>query len=355
MEILIALENIGLGGMKRATTVVGNALSTRHSVTYYSFSDTEPFYDLEAPLIIGKTPRILDNDAQPFERFDQQIKEFEAVASHFDVVILAGGLLSSFAARLSLPNTKLIGWMHNNVHTYQTQYYAAMRQEFDAGLRALDVIVALTESDLAGFSEYNTTVKIWNPLTITPNGHADLKKHIIAFTARIAIQHKGIDFAVQLASKLPEDWKLAIAGSGLPEDMLVFKQLVATYQATDKIIYRGALKDDDLRAHYQNASLFVQTSRWEGLPLVLVEAMSFGLPVAAMRNTGSAEVLREGDYGILTPNADVEALYTAIEPILLDEKIRQSYSDKSLQRVENFKITPILSQWETLFNQKFDN
>ncbi|MFR8086657.1 MAG: glycosyltransferase family 4 protein, partial [Leuconostoc gelidum] len=62
-----------------------------------------------------------------------------------------------------------------------------------------------------------------------------------------------------------------------------------------------------------------------------------------------------GDYGILTPNADVEALYTAIEPILLDEKIRQSYSDKSLQRVENFKITPILSQWETLFNQKFDN
>ncbi|MGY3743652.1 glycosyltransferase [Leuconostoc inhae] len=355
MKILIALENIGLGGMKRATTVVGNALSTRYDVTYYSFADMDPFYDLAAPLIIGNTPRTLDNDAQPFERFDRQIKEFEAVASHFDIVILAGGLLASFAARLSLPDTKLIGWMHNNVHTYQTQYYAAMRQEFDDGLRALDVIVALTESDLKGFSVYNKTVKIWNPLTIIPNGHADLAKHVIAFTGRIAIQHKGIDFAVQLASKLPEDWQLAIAGSGSPEDMLVFKELVATYHVADKIIYRGALKDNELRAHYQNASLFIQTSRWEGLPLVLAEAMSFGLPIAAMRNTGSAEVLAEGDYGVLTPANDVAALYTAIVPILLDEKVRQAYSDKSIQRVEDFKMTPILSQWETVFNRKFDN
>lgn len=352
MKILIALENIGLGGMKRATTVVGNALSNAHHVTYYSFSDTEPFYDLKAPLVVGKTPRELDNDAKPFQRFATQIKAFEVVARDFDVVILAGGLLSSFAACLNLPNTQLIGWMHNNVDTYQTQYYAAMREEFDAGLRALDVIIALTESDLIGFSAYNTTVKIWNPLTITPNGPANLATHTIAFTARIAIQHKGIDFAVQLASKLPDDWQLAIAGSGSDEDMAVFKQLVLTYQATDKVIYRGALKDDDLRAHYQNASLFVQTSRWEGLPLVLAEAMSFGLPIAAMRNTGSAEVLHEGEYGILTPTADVDALYAAIEPILLDEKARRAYSEKSLLRVEDFKITPILAQWETIFNQK---
>jgi len=354
MKILIALENIGLGGMKRATTVVGNALSLSHDVTYYSFSDIEPFYDLTAPLIIGEMPVILDSSAKPFQRYSKQIKAFEAVAQNFDVVILAGGLLSSFAACLNLPHTQMIGWMHNNVQTYQTQYYSAMRTEFDDGLRALDVIVVLTESDLVGFEKYNRVVKIWNPLTITPNGYADLSVHTIAFTARIAIEHKGIDFAVQLAAKLPSNWQLAIAGSGTDTDMKMFKQLISSNHAEDKIIYRGALKDDALREHYQNASLFVQTSRWEGLPLVLVEAMSFGLPIVAMKNTGSSEVLQEGKYGILTPAADIDALYQAIKPLLLDETMRQFYSQKSLERVEDFKVEPILEQWEMIFHQQVD-
>lgn len=355
MKILIGLENIGLGGMKRATTVVGNALAATHDVTYYSFSAMPPFYTLAAPLMVSPKPVELDNDAQPFQRFAEQIRAFETVARSFDIVILAGGLLSSFAAQLTLPRTQVIGWMHNNVTTYQTQYYAAMQDEFNAGLRALDVIVALTESDLAGFSAYNRTVKIWNPLTITPSGRADLKQKVIAFTARIAIQHKGIDFAVQLAAKLPDDWRLAIAGGGSTADMATFEALIAEYGVRDKIIYRGPLKDDALRDHYRQASLFVQTSRWEGLPLVLAEAMSFGLPIAAMQNTGSAEVLAAGQYGILTPNGAVDAFYDAISPLLQDEQLRTEYAQKSLQRVEDFKIGPILAQWETVFRQKFDN
>ena len=86
--------------------------------------------------------------------------------------------------------------------------------------------------------------------------------------------------------------------------------------------------------------------------MVLAESMSFGLPIAAMRNTGSAEVLAEGEHGILTPNADVDALYTAIEPLLQDVDQRAAYAQKSLQRVEDFKIAPILAQWEAVFQQK---
>lgn len=348
MKILMALENISLGGMKRATTVVGNAMATKHELHYYSFSNIEPFYELKAPLIYSKVPVELNSDKKPFERFEKAIKAFEDVAKQFDVLILAGGLLSSFAAKLKLPNTKIIGWMHNNVNTYQKQYYADMQEEFNAGLRALDMIVALTESDLVGFSHYNKTVKIWNPLTIVPDGRADLNQHTIAFTSRIAIEHKGIDFALALASKLPDNWQLAIAGNGTASEMKRFESLIIQNNVSDKIIYRGALKDDDLRKHYRAASLFLQTSRWEGLPLVLAEAMSFGLPIAAMRNTGSAEVLDEGNYGILTPAQDVDALYEAVEPLLKDITLRQEYAIRSLQRVEEFKMAPILTRWDDI-------
>ncbi|WP_270339729.1 glycosyltransferase [Leuconostoc citreum] len=355
MKILMALENIGLGGMKRATTVVGNALAKKHNLVYYSFSDIVPFYTLEAPLLVAKTPCVLDNEARPFERFNDEIKAFETVAREFDVVILAGGLLASFAAHMTLPDTRVIGWMHNNVTTYQTQYYAKMRTEFDAGLRALDGIVALTETDLAGFSQYNHTTKIWNPLTIVPDGRADLSQHTIALTSRIAIEHKGLDLALAFAAKLPHDWQLAIAGGGTDSDVSRFHSLVEQNHVADKLIYRGALKDEALKKHYRAASIFLQTSRWEGLPLVLAEAMSFGLPVVAMYNTGSAEVLESGKYGLITPATDVNALYDAIRPLLNNIELREEYAQRSLQRVEDFKIAPILAQWEAILSPTFDN
>ncbi|GMA69921.1 glycosyl transferase [Leuconostoc litchii] len=351
-KILIALESIDLGGMKRATTVVGNALTLNHDVTYYTFSDVPPFYELHAPLIVASPSVKLTSDAQPFERYAKEIKNFAKLARKYDVVILAGGLLSSFAAVLKpqLSDTKLIGWMHNNITTYAKQYYAQMNEAFVDGLGSLDSIVVLTDFDLAGFQQYNShTIKIWNPLTIEPQGYSKLDKHVISFTSRIAIQHKGIDFAVQLASKLPNDWCLAMAGDGTKEDMEIFQQLIRNTQVEDKIIYRGPLKDEELRCHYRESSLFLQTSRWEGLPLVLVEAMSFGLPIVAMRQTGSAEVLDKGKYGILVDNGDVEAAVNEISALIRDPQQRLAWSKKSIQRVHDFQIEPILKQWEMLF------
>jgi hypothetical protein len=144
-KILIALENIGLGGMKRATTVVGNALAQQHNVVYYSFSDLPPFYALSAELRIAKRPLTLANDAEPYIKYAEQIQDFINLAREFDVVILAGGLLSSFAAVMKpqLPDTQLIGWMHNNVTTYKSQYYADMQTEFEAGLRCGHLILLL--------------------------------------------------------------------------------------------------------------------------------------------------------------------------------------------------------------------
>lgn len=351
-KILIALENIELGGMKRATTVVGNALAASHEVTYYSFSDLPPFYGLSAPLVVASPALRLTSEAHPFKRYAQAIENFSLLAQRYDVVILAGGLLSSFAAVLKpkLPHTKLLGWMHNNITTYRDQYYAMMREEFIAGLRVLDAVVVLTDFDLGGFKKYNErTVKIWNPLTIAPKGPSKLEKHIISFTARIAIQHKGIDFAVQLATELPDDWQLAIAGGGMQEDMETFEQLINEYGAHEKIIYRGPLKDNELRDHYRNSSLFLQTSRWEGLPLVLVEAMSFGLPIIAMRQTGSAEVLNEGEFGVLIENGDIDGAAIAIQRLINSRQQQLDLAEKSLNRVRDFQIEPILKQWEALF------
>jgi glycosyltransferase involved in cell wall biosynthesis len=354
-NVLIVLENIELGGLKRATTVVGNALSERIPVTYYSMSDAQPFYTLTAPLIVAPRPIKINHEAQPLTRYADQIADLITTiqAQKIDTVIVTAGVLTSFAPKIkaALPDVTVIAWMHNNIQTYLNQYYVAMRDEFEAGLRAADVVVALTDVDREGFLPYNAqTVKMLNPLTLTnPGLRADLSQKVIAFTGRIAIQHKGIDYLLALAQRLPADWRIAIAGGALvQEDQDTFGRLIEELEVADKIIYRGALKDDGLREHYQNASIFVMTSRWEGLPLVLAEAMSFGLPIAAMWNTGAQEVLQDGQYGVLTAAQDVDALYEGLKPLLADEAVRADYAQRSLNRVTDFEITPIRDAWVAL-------
>ncbi|AMV62335.1 Glycosyltransferase [Pediococcus damnosus] len=355
MKLLIVLENIVMDGVKRAATVVGNALTEYADVTYYSLEDVAPYYELDADLVIAKRPassHVLNFFGEnPYERYKPQIEDLCNFIQEekFQTVILPAGLTTSFAPLIKnqTPEVRVIAWMHNNYKTYLTQYYQLMKSEFVQGLKAADVVVVLTESDYINYRQFNEkTVKIYNPLTIVPEEKADLSAHTIAFTARIAIQHKGIDFLLEAAQYLPDDWKIAMAGEGSDEDMEIFKQLVKKFDVADKIIYRGALKDEELQAHYETASIFVSTSRWEGMPLVIGEAMGFGLPIVAMENTGSREFLGNSEYGILTKAQDVPDFVAGLNKLIVSEPLRRTYAKKSCKRIRSsFMLDKIIKQW----------
>ncbi|WP_412988328.1 glycosyltransferase [Pediococcus siamensis] len=357
MKVLIVLENVVMDGVKRAATVLGNALTNDADVTYYSLENVSPYYELKAKLVVAKRPasgHVLNYfGANPYEKYQEQIADLCTFIKQekFQTVILAAGLTTSFAPfiRRAVPEIKIIAWMHNNFETYMTQYYQFMQKEFVAGLQTADTVVALTKSDLENYRQFNEhTVKIYNPLTLIPDKRADLSSHTIAFTARIAIQHKGIDLLLEAAQYLPKDWKFAIAGKGPDDQMALFNQLIEKYDVADKILYRGALKDQDLQDHYETASIFVSTSRWEGMPLVIGEAMGFGLPIVAMENTGSAEFLGHNKYGLLTKKQDVPDFVAALNRLIISEPLRQTYAQKSLDRIQSFRIETIVSQWREI-------
>ncbi len=351
-RILMAVENLGMGGMKRAATVVGNAMTEFATVAFYQMADVPSYYELKGRLISAPHPVMPANGPDPLHTYQQQMTDLAdiLIEEKIDVVILNAGILTSFIPYLKsrLPELKTIAWMHNNIDTYFNQYYRDMRAEFVAGVKAADTVVALTETDLEGFQTVtDRAVKIWNPLTMPVSGRADLTKHTIAFTGRIAIQHKGIDIMLNLAKKLPDDWQIAIAGEGLPDDMASFERLIKANEVADKILYRGGLHDEELAAHYRQASIFLATSRWEGLPLVLVEAMSFGLPVLSTDNTGAVEILDGGIYGELAAkNAD--ALWYRLEPMLQSYEMRCLLATKSLERAKDFELSAILAKWQDI-------
>jgi glycosyltransferase involved in cell wall biosynthesis len=354
MKLMIALENVTMDGVKRASTVLGNALVPYVDVIYFSLADAPRYFTLAAPLMIADPPadpNLLNFFGDhPYQRYEPQIANMiDTIAEeHVDVVLLPAGLLTSFAPLIkkSLPRVRLIGWMHNNFATYTEDYYGQMRGEFRDGLQAVDTLVVLTESDLQEYRQFNPhTVKRYNPITLTPDHPANLTTHRIAFTGRIAIKHKGIDLLLDAARSLSPGWQIAIAGGGTDKDMAEFHRLRQLWHLENVIDFRGPLHDDALRDHYANAAIFVSTSRWEGMPLVIGEAMAAGLPIVAMRNTGSEEFLQADEYGLLAQPADVADFSIQLARMTTSLALRQHYAYQSLRRANDFKLDVIVQQW----------
>ena len=355
MRVMITLENIQMDGVKRAATVLGNELIKNSNIDlcYYSLSDSEIFFKLEAPLIIANPP--IDHDhanffgSSPYDVYNNQINDLilQIRTLRIDTVILSAGLLTSFSPLIKeqCSNTRLIGWMHNNYNTYISDYYYNMREEFIEGLAAVDQIIVLTDTDYEFYKKHNQNIKkIYNPLTLTPEC-SDLSQPIIAFTGRIAIEHKGIDLLLQVAQSLTFGWKISIAGTGESQEIQRFKRLCVELNVEDKIIYRGGLKDTELCNHYQTASIFVSTSRWEGMPLVIGEAMAAGLPVVAMSNTGSDEFLQKGQYGFLTGTADINEFCKCLNMLIKKPTLRKYFSNQSKIRASAFHRHKIVNDW----------
>lgn len=357
MNILICIENLKMDGVKRVATVVGNSLAKQHNVFYYSLSSAGSFFHLEAPLIKAKHPinsgKSFREDL-PLKKFKLQIADLNTTIKKekIDIVLLNAGLFTSFSPLIkeANPATKLIAWMHNNYQIYMKEYYQDMRVEFIAGLEAVDTVVTLTESDLLKFSKHNVnTIKIHNPVTLVSNHKSNLNKNVIVAVCRIDIKHKGLDYLLELAQRLPDNWQIRLAGDGPDKEWL--KNEVHSKKIEKQFIILGALSDAKLREHYRNGSIFVITSRWEGFPLVIGEAMNFGLPIVSMWNTGSQEYLQSGKYGIIIADHDTDQLYRKLLPLLKNINLRQKFGSLATQRSHDFRLPYINEKWNLLFNQ----
>jgi glycosyltransferase involved in cell wall biosynthesis len=101
----------------------------------------------------------------------------------------------------------------------------------------------------------------------------------------------------------------------------------------------------------QAADGFVLTSRWEGLPMGLLEAAACALPAVATDVAGTREVIVDGETGWLVPAADADALQTtmtAVMPCLRGGRNR--IGERARQRVvEHFSLEPVLDRWEALY------
>ncbi|MDP7033943.1 MAG: glycosyltransferase family 4 protein [Planctomycetota bacterium] len=142
-----------------------------------------------------------------------------------------------------------------------------------------------------------------------------IKEKTVLFVGRLT-NWKGVDHLIRAVASLSAEIRLSIVGEGPMRAEL--EALVESLQVGDRVHFLGSIDHETLPRLYRAADVFVLPSSYEGLPHVVLEAMSQETPVVATAVGGTVELVRDGETGRLVPFADVERLASAIDQVLSD-------------------------------------
>jgi len=256
--------------------------------------------------------------------------------------------LSLLSAYLAPPRLVRLAQDHRNL----TSYEPALRKAIVRAYRRLDAVVVLTEQDRMAYSQAlegadTRVVCIPNGVPASRTGRAALDAKVIIAAGRLE-HSKGFDLLLDafhpVVAKHPE-WQLWIFGGGpLRGDLAAqINRLGLTRHAHLKGI------TDHLDELFTAASIFVLSSRYEGLPMVMLEAMAAGVPVVAFDcPTGPAQVLTHRRSGLLVAAQDVPGLAANICELIEDLATRKAMGVAAHLESERFSITTVCRQWEDL-------
>lgn len=217
-----------------------------------------------------------------------------------------------------------------------------------------DKFVVLTNEDRGYWGDLSNITVIPNARTFVFDSPSSLDTNVVLAAGRYGYQKNFqalIDAWSRLDPSVRHGWTLRIAGDG--EDRGELERMLASNCFEDRVILGPSDRMKDL---YANASIYAMTSRYEGLPMVLLEAQAAGLPIVSYRcKCGPLDVVSDGVDGILVDEGDVEAFAKALGRVMSDRELRTRMGAAAYSASERFEEEGIMKQWEDLFESLCQN
>ena len=184
-----------------------------------------------------------------------------------------------------------------------------------------------------------------DPATVLHSG-----RHILLAMGRL-VPEKGLDTLIDAFSRVAKDypdWNLVIVGEGPDSDAL--HEQVVSRELGSRVIFSDRV--GNVGDWYDRADLFVLSSRFEGFPNALVEAMAYGVcSVSFDCDTGPADIIRHEVDGLLIAPGDANQLSVAMARLMGDSNLRRQFASRAVEVRERYSLARVVTKWEMLFEE----
>lgn len=216
--------------------------------------------------------------------------------------------------------------------------------------RRYDRFVVLTEEDRGYWEEVPNITVIPNAHSFSPGEPSNLEDKRVIAVGRYDYQKRFDDLIEAWTDvyRACPDWRLDIFGEGeLVDD---YRRQIDRLGLTKVVTLRAPVAN--IQEEYLKSSLIAMTSRYEGLPMALLEAQVCGLPLVSYTcKCGPKDIIIPGENGYLIDEGDKLGMATALIRIMKDEELKRALGDASRRLSERFSPEQVMAKWEALFQQ----
>ena len=340
------------GGTERVTTLIANELAKQdaYHISILSLVDGKtPFFDLNQLISIhslyDKKISFKSNFISAVWKIRKFLQEYE-----IDTLIVVDTISCIFTvpALIGL-KVKHICWEHFNFSNNNGLKLRDFSRKL--AVKYCDYVITLTEKDkniwVKNLKNINAhIINIPNPCPFFIQKYKQEKNKKIVLAVGRLTHVKGFDMLLEAwveVVKIVPEWKLKIVGDG--EDRLRLSDFINCNNLIDHVDLVGNTNNID--KYYESADIFCLSSRFEGFPMVLLEAQAFGLPVVAFNcDTGPAEIIENNVNGLLVESGNIIGLTNSLLELINLSNIQYGkMSSKAVENSARYSVNSIIKQW----------
>ena len=376
-KISILALHLGYGGIEKSVISLANILCDRYKVEIactYKLYD-EPVFDLDPRVKVKYLVEDYVPNKKEFldslrnKKFIRTIREsFKSIKILFlrrktmvdyikntnaNVIISTKDIFDRWLGDYGSKKTIKIGWEHN--HHHNNKQYAL---NIIKSCWKLDYLV-LVSKDLRKFYRREMLkskcrcICIPNVIENIPKRCASLKNNKLISVGRLSPEKGYMDLLriFSIISKKHKDWTLDIIGDGSEKEKL--QKFIDKNKLEDKVILHGFQNKKYIDKMLSQSSIYVMTSHTESFGIVLIEAMSHGVPCIAFSSAeGAKEIITSGKNGYLIKNRNFTAMIKKIEDLMKKEDVRKSMGKQARLSVKKYTSDVVKEEWYKLIEKK---
>ena len=246
--------------------------------------------------------------------------------------------------------TKVVSWEHFTADFELSVLYRKMILRYS--VKRSDYVIVLTDGDLKAYQKRlgrkKAICRIYNPVAYEPENEAGAEKKKMILSVGRLVPEKGIEYIQKVSVKILErypEWQWVILGDGVERKNL--EQFIIDNHLQNRLVLKGNVENVD--EYMQQASIFVVTSKYEGLGLSILEAREMKVPCVSFAvKMGPRELIHNEIDGYLIPPFDCDEMIRKIEQFINDPDLRSQFAEKAFLCMDEFKMQKIVKQWENI-------